>query len=228
MYLPVALKLKDRRVVIFGGDEEATGKVEAVLACEGHPVVISPSVTPSIERLASAGRLTLLRRHYREGDLEGAFVAIACDPAEGERVRAEADRRGVLLNVLDQTHLCDYIAVATFARDGLQFAVHSSGKSAALSRRVRERLQRQFDERYARLTRLLGELRPAVRELIPAAEARRRFWLELVSEELLDRIDRGLEPESLREEIMSRAARVAEGHSVFASVESGPRPTESA
>jgi siroheme synthase-like protein len=205
MYFPVALDLNGRLALVIGGDAEAARKVRALLACEARVTVLSPSVSSEIEQLADAGRVTLVSREYREGDLEGAFLAVVCDPACGERVRAEAGRRGVLLNVLDRPALCDFIAVATFSRDGLQFGVHSSGKSGVLSRRIRERLEREFGEPYAELTRVLGELRPAVAELIPTAAGRRRFWLDVVDAELLERIDRGLDPGSLREEILRRA-----------------------
>jgi len=209
MYFPVALDLHGRRALVLGGGAEATRKVRALLACESRVTVVSPSVSPEIQRLADGGRVTLVSREYREGDLDGSFLAVVCDPALGERVRAEADRRGVLLNVLDRPGLCDFIAVATFSRDGLQFGVHTSGNSGALSRRIRERLQREFGEPYAELTRLLGELRPTVAELIPGAAGRRRFWLDVVDVELLTRIDRGLDPESLREEIVRRAEAFA-------------------
>jgi len=225
MYFPIALDLRDRRAVVIGGNAEAARKVESLLGCEAQVTVLGPSVAPAIVRLAESRRVILVRRQYREGDLEGAFLAVLCDPALAGPVRDEADRRGVLLNVLDRPALCDFIAVATFSRDGLQFGVHTSGKSGALSRRIRERLEREFGEPYAELTRVLGELRPFVAGRIPAPADRRRFWLEAVDAELLDRIDRGLAPESVREEIARRAETfVRESDPVGSPDSPGPGP----
>jgi hypothetical protein len=53
---------------------------------------------------------------------------------------------------------------------------------------------------------MLGDIRPVVREMIPSADARRSFWLDVVNAELLERIDGGLPPAELKEQILKRAA----------------------
>jgi len=209
MFLPVALQLRDRSVVIVGGDEEAARKAKQMLSCGARVTVVSPDATAEIGELAKDGRLKWLQRGYLDGDLEGAMVAICCDPGVSAAVREEATRRGILLNALDQTELCDFVALATFSRDGLQFGVHSSGKSAALTRRIRERLQRQFGDTYGELTRTLGEVRPVVREIIDTPQGRRTFWLGLITEEFLERIEQGFSPERLKEEIHEQAVAFA-------------------
>jgi len=209
MYLPVALQLRDRSVVIIGGDAEAARKAKQVLSCGARVTVVSPDAAAEIVEFAKDGRLKWLQRGYQDRDLEGAMVAICCDPEVAHAVREEAIRRGVLLNALDQTALCDFIALATFSRDGLQFGVHSSGKSAALTRRIRERLQRQFGDAYAELTRTLGEVRPVVREIIDTPQGRRTFWLGVITGEFLERIERGFSPERLKKEIHEQAVAFA-------------------
>ncbi|MFB6273064.1 MAG: bifunctional precorrin-2 dehydrogenase/sirohydrochlorin ferrochelatase [Salinibacter sp.] len=206
-YFPVALKLDGKQAVVVGGDDEATHKANQLLEVGAELTVISSDPTERLQRQADAGELTLKRRSYRHGDLHGAFLAIVCDQSVGEAARAEADERRVWLNVLDRAELCDFIAVATFSRDGLQFGVHSSGKSAALSRRVRERLQTEFDERYAELTRALGEVRPIVNGMIPTPQARRAFWLEAIDHEFLERVEADqVSFEALKDELIERAS----------------------
>jgi siroheme synthase-like protein len=101
-YFPAALKIEDRRVVIVGGDDEATKKAREVLRCHARLTVISPTVTPELEELAGEDCLTLQRRPYADGDLAGAMLAIVCDRTMAPAIRAEAQQRGVLLNVLDR------------------------------------------------------------------------------------------------------------------------------
>lgn len=204
-YYPVALKLRGRRVVIIGGGDEAARKAAGVLACHADLVVVAAEPGGDLVRLAEAGRLRLVARPYQRGDLDGAFLAIACEADDAEAIRAEATERGVLLNVLDRAEACDFIAMAGFARDGLQVSVHSSGKSAALSRRVAEKLAGQVGPGYADLTELLGRVRPIVHRMIPTAETRRAFWLDFVNAEFLDRVETSGVTEDLEEEILGRA-----------------------
>lgn len=206
-YFPLALRLQDRKTVIIGGGREAERKIQSLLPCGPQLKVISPEATEEIAGLAAQGRLTWEKRCYKDGDLEGAFMVIVCAPQVGPQVKQEADQKGVLINVLDQVELCDFIAMATFSRGALQVAVHTSGHSAALSRRIRERLQGEFGPEYAELTELLGVLRPQVKEIIADPAERRRFWLEAITVELLQKIEEGFRLEELKEEILRRARR---------------------
>lgn len=211
-YFPVALRLNEKRVVIVGGDHEAEMKVDKLIPTGARIKVISADATERIRERAQTGQIQLVERDYRRGDLLGAAMAIICDADRGKEARAEADENNVLLNVLDQTELCDFIAVAYFCRDGLQFAVHSSGKSAALSRRIRERLEQQHGQEYATLVRALGEVREEIARLIPSSKLRRDFWLEQVDAELLEDLDRlhtfptQLDAKRVKADLLARAA----------------------
>ena len=209
-YLPVGLRMDGRRVVVLGGDAEAATKVEKLLAAKADTTVISGSVVPAIEERAVEGAITLVRRDYRKGDLARAFAAFVCDVRFAVPARAEASRRGVLLNVLDRTDLCDFIATAYFVRDGLQIAVHSSGKSAALARRIREEMEKRYGEAFAELTRSLGDLRSELKQIIPSAEARHDFWLAVVNAALVTEVASGsFDSKDFKTRVMDKAKRAA-------------------
>jgi len=205
-YFPVAMNLKERNVVIIGGDHEATSKSKALLRCEPHLTVISLDVTDELEQMAESGSLTWIQRPYQVGDLKGAFLCIVCDQSLGETVRKEADQEKVVLNVLDVTELCDFIAVANFSRDGLQIGIHSSGKSAALSRRVRERLEQEFGDGYVNLTKVLGDIRPIIKRMFSTFKGRRNYWLDVVNEAMLIRADQNeISEMALKRELLIKA-----------------------
>ena len=190
-YFPVALRVDGRLAVIVGGDQEAEAKMEKLLRCRARVTVVAPEVTAQIERRAAEGTIRLVRRGYRGGDLAGARIAFCSELDSAAEVRAEADRAGVLLNVVDQIGRCDFSAVAYVDRDGLQIAVHSSGKSAALARRIRERLEREYGEQFEELVRALGELRGEVKRMLPSADSRRELWLQAVDDSLVEQVAGG-------------------------------------
>ncbi|HEX6537896.1 MAG TPA: NAD(P)-dependent oxidoreductase [Candidatus Dormibacteraeota bacterium] len=144
-YYPVFLDLRDRRCVVLGTGAIAAGKV-AGLREAGADVVH-------------------LARPYREGDLEGARLAIDAtgDPGSQAATRRAADRAGTLLNVVDVPRSCDWIAPAVLRRGALQVAVSTSGESPMLAADVRDRVARGHGEEWAEFTALLGKLRRRLR-----------------------------------------------------------------
>lgn len=144
-YYPVFLDVAGRRCVVVGDDAIAAAKV-AGLRQAGADVVH-------------------LRRPYREGDLDGAFLAIEAtgDPASRQAARRAADRLGTLLNVLDVPGSCDWIAPAVMRRGPLQVAVSTAGESPLLAQDVRDRLAREYGEEWGEFTSLLGEVRRRLR-----------------------------------------------------------------
>lgn len=92
---PAGLRLAGRRVVVVGGGQVAQRRVPALIAAGADVTLISPATTPSIEALADGGEIEWLRRGYTDGDLDGAWYALALtdDPVANEAVVTEADRR---------------------------------------------------------------------------------------------------------------------------------------
>ena len=76
-YYPVYLNLKNRRVLIIGGGEIATGKIPALLESGAKIEVISPLVTEELKEYAVSGKVTWTEREYIRGDLDGIFVALS-------------------------------------------------------------------------------------------------------------------------------------------------------
>jgi uroporphyrin-III C-methyltransferase / precorrin-2 dehydrogenase / sirohydrochlorin ferrochelatase len=91
----LGLRLAGRRVVVVGGGAVATRRIPALLDAGADIVLVSPSVTTSLEDLAAAGRIRWEPRRYSDGDCAGAWLVCACtdDPAVNAAVAAEAERQ---------------------------------------------------------------------------------------------------------------------------------------
>ena len=185
-YYPVYLAIKDRLCVIIGGGQIAEGKIASLLECGGNIRMIAPEVTQEVQDMADSGALVLEKREYREGDLEGAFVAIAAtdDNAVQRRIKAEAERLGILLNVADVTHLCDFIAPSVVRKGEVTVAISTAGVSPALARKLRETLEVSRDLAYADMASLLGEVRGELRR--EGNIVHPDHWQTCLTQELLD------------------------------------------
>lgn len=192
-YYPVFLDLQGKPVVVVGGGAVAERKVLTLLACGARITVVSPALTKKLSYLAQAGAFHYRKRRWRPGDLKDAFLIIATtnDPKKNAEIAGRVDTRFRLINVADDPARCNVIAPSVIARGDLIIAVSSGGKSPALARRIRQELERSFGNEYARLLRLLGEVREQVRLRVPSIVRRRRILKRLVASDLLTLLRQG-------------------------------------
>ncbi len=184
VYYPVFLNVAGRHCLVVGGGKVASRKVEALLRHGAAVRVVSPRVAPELARMAAAGRVELHRREYRPGDAAGAFLVFAAtgDAEVNRRIREEAVRCGALVNAVDDPEHSDFVLPAVVERGDLTIAVATAGKSPALARRLRERLEREFGDEYALWLDILAEARRLARERLPDPDARAEFLFSLVDD----------------------------------------------
>ena len=170
-YYPAFIDVRNRDCVVIGGGNIGEEKVEKLLDCHANVVVISPEVNAGVSCLAAENKVVWHRREYEAGDLQGAFIAIAAtdDNAVNRAIAKEAEERNVLLNVVDVTHLCTFIAPSVAIRGEVTVAASTGGASPALARKFRELLDGSPVEsghavmEYAELAPLLADVRAEIR-----------------------------------------------------------------
>jgi len=197
-YYPVLLNLQGHHCVVVGGGPVAEGKVRALLEAEAKITVISPEVTEALQELADEGKITLLVRRYRPGDLAGAFLAVCAtdDRDTHELIWQEAMDCGILVNVVDDPSRCTFIAPSVVRRGDLVVAISTSGKAPALAVRLRERLEKALGDEYACFLELVGALRAPLAARWPDFEQRKALWYQLVDSDVLDLLRQGREMEA--------------------------------
>src|SRR5687767_8022736 len=177
------LRLTGRRCVVVGGGSIGLEKVEGLLACDGRVVLVAPSAGPELEALAAEGSIEWVRREYETGDLEGTFIAIAAtdDTDVNIRVFNDAERRAMLVNVVDVPPLCNFILPAILRTGPLAIAISTAGASPALAKRIKRQIADEFGEPYARLAVLLNEARGWAKGTLPTYQDRKEFFEGIVN-----------------------------------------------
>ncbi|WP_241384263.1 uroporphyrinogen-III C-methyltransferase [Rhodococcus sp. CH91] len=141
----VGLDLHGRRVVIVGGGSVAQRRLGLLVASGARVHVITRAATPVVESMAAKGRISLELRDYREGDLDGAWYAMACtdEPGTNEAVVAEAERSRIFCVRADSARHGSAVTPATARYDGLSVGVLAGGdhrRSAAVRTSIRDAL----------------------------------------------------------------------------------------
>jgi precorrin-2 dehydrogenase / sirohydrochlorin ferrochelatase len=178
------LRLRGRRCLVIGGGAIGLEKVEGLLACDGDVELIAPEAGPELEALAAEGSIEWERRAYAgPGDLEGVFMAIACTDSTDVNIRIfeDAERRAMLVNIVDVPPLCNFILPAIVRTGPLAIAISTAGASPALAKRIRNQIADEYGEPYAKLAVMLNDVRGWAKGTLPTYQDRKAFFESIVN-----------------------------------------------
>jgi precorrin-2 dehydrogenase / sirohydrochlorin ferrochelatase len=175
---PMFIKLEDRQCLVVGAGRVGEPKIAGLLETGTQVRVIALEATPTVREWADAGKIELELRAFSSADLDGAFLVVVATTSRSlnERVYYEAQRRGVLCNVVDVPDLCDFFYPAVVRRGDLQIAISTAGQSPSLAQKIRQQLEQQFGPGYAAWVAELG----ATRKLILSSGLDQERKLELL------------------------------------------------
>jgi precorrin-2 dehydrogenase/sirohydrochlorin ferrochelatase len=177
------LKLSGRRCLVVGGGDIGLEKVEGLLACDATVVLVAPDAIEPLQVLAAEGSITWEQREYEPADLEGTFMVIACtnDTDVNIRVFDDAERRAMLVNIVDVPPLCNFILPAIVRTGPLAIAISTAGASPALAKRMKREVSELFGEEYARLAIMLNDARGWAKGTLPTYQDRKAFFEGIVN-----------------------------------------------
>lgn len=196
-YYPVFLDLTDRLAIIVGGGCVAERKVLTLTEYGSRVRVVAPDVTPKLAELAASGVIEIEHRGYVRGDLAGAFLVVSATSSEevNRAVHAEAEERGVIVNVVDVPELCSFIVPSIVRRGTLSVAISTGGAAPTVAKRLRRHVQEHLGPEWETYVTLLGEVRSLVMARVPGGEPERRPLFEAIADsDLLNRIADGARP----------------------------------
>lgn len=183
-FFPMLVNLAGRKCVVAGAGKVAAAKIEGLLLCDAHVVVVSPRAVPAIQRLAMSGRIVWRRRAFSPKDVQGKFLAIAATDSNevNEAVFRACAARGALCNSVDDPEHCDFIYPAVARRGPLQIAISTGGRSPALAARLRREMERRFGPEWTAWVEYLGRRRDELLKGKMPAKSRRRRMHEMATD----------------------------------------------
>lgn len=155
-FYPLQLNLSGRLCVVVGGGAVGRRKLAGLLQAGARVRLIAAASVPMAD-----DALEFLPRPYRDGDLEGAFLAFAAtdNPAVNAAVAAEARHRGIPVNRADSAADSDFLLPANLRRGDLLFSVASGGRSPALAAILRDQLAEHFGREWGTVLDIAAALR---------------------------------------------------------------------
>jgi precorrin-2 dehydrogenase/sirohydrochlorin ferrochelatase len=182
------LKLEGKRCLVVGAGKVGEPKIVSLIEAGARLHVVALEASEGVREFAKEGKIALELRAFETNDLDDIFLAVIATSSRdlNESIYAEAQRRGILCNVVDVPDLCDFYYPAVVRRGDLQIAISTSGQSPSLAQKLREQLERQFGPGYAEWVAELGATRKLVLASNLDAERKRELLLSLASREAFE------------------------------------------
>jgi precorrin-2 dehydrogenase/sirohydrochlorin ferrochelatase len=204
---PMFLKLEGKRCLVVGAGRVGEPKIGGLIDTGACIHVIALEASDAVKVWAQAGKITLELRAFSVGDLDGTLLAVVATASRALNgsIYREAQRRGVLCNVVDDPEYCDFYYPAVVRRGDLQIAISTNGQSPSLAQKLRQQLERQFGSGYARWIAELGEVRKLVLASDLDPERKSALLHSLASREA---VKAALAEESAKNELAKNERRV--------------------
>jgi precorrin-2 dehydrogenase/sirohydrochlorin ferrochelatase len=190
---PVFLKLTGRPCLVVGAGRVGEPKIEGLVTAGATVKVVAPEATDAVAKWARVGKICWQARRFEPSDLYGVFLVVVATSSRelNDSIYREAQRRGVLCNVVDDPPRCDFYYPAVVSRGKLQIAISTHGQSPALAQRLRRELEQQFGPEYEAWVEALGRERRRLLALPLDSEERCRILHGLVTQERFEEFARG-------------------------------------
>lgn len=180
--MPVFVDFSCKKVVVFGGGVVGERKVKYFAPAE--VVVVSPRFTECLEAMGADGLIKLERRAVALNDvgpiIEGAFLVVAAtgDRALNDGIARIAGESGILVN--NATGESPVIVPSLLQKGCMAVAISTGGRSPALSKYLRLRIEASLGEEIGKMAALQERLRGHLKKAVPAQKRREEvLWAVL-------------------------------------------------
>ncbi|MBR9787156.1 MAG: siroheme synthase [Vibrionaceae bacterium] len=183
-YFPLFLDLINKPVLVVGGGEVASRKIEALIKAGADITVVSPTLVDYLSKLAKDHQLRWIQRFYSSDIVTKGFVqvwATTDNPDLNHQVYKDAKGLGILVNVVDDKPYCDFITPSMINRGRIQIAISSGGASPVLIRNIREKLEMILPQNMGLMAEFANSKRNSIKEALPSVDLRRKFWEQFFS-----------------------------------------------
>jgi siroheme synthase-like protein len=168
----VGLRLEGRPCLVVGSSAEAANRARSLSEAGAVVRVVAEEPSAELRALGEAGAISLVPRAFEVRDLDGVWLAVYTDRDRtlAERIHELTETRGIFFCAVDQPGVSSYSHLGIARAGALSIAIGTGGRAPALTRRLREELERVLsDSELAAFVDRLGELR----EQTPPAERAR-------------------------------------------------------
>lgn len=190
-YYPIMLDIEDKKCTVIGGGSVAYRKITSLLDCAAKVTVISIVIDEEINNLADEKKITYIQDNYNYKYISGSYLVYAAtnDRKINELIFKDCSAENILINVVDEPDICNFIVPAKVKRGNLTVAISTNGSSPMLAKKIREDLETAFDYRYELFLDIMVEIRKIAAVWIKSSKRRSDFYREVTYSDLINKVN---------------------------------------
>jgi len=194
-YFPIFLDTSELQCLVVGAGEVAARKVELLLKTSAQITVVAPWVCDTVKKFAEEGKLDLHVRPYKIEDLADKRVVFVAtdDTTLNAEIHDHARAQKVLVNVVDNTPLCEFITPSIVDRSPIIIAMSSGGVAPVLLRYLRQKLESVIPQKISLLGKFSEKFRAQVKNRFSSVTQRRYFWEDVLDGDIAEQVLQGNE-----------------------------------
>ena len=189
-YFPFFLQLDQLPCLIVGGGSVAERKLDLLIKAKADITVISLEFSDYILDLAKTHNIRCIKQEYSNKILEenkyNFVISATNDVSLNERVAKDCKKYNIIVNVVDQPEICDFIFPSILERGDITVAVSTGGASPVLARVLRTKLETMVPGSYGKLAEIVSANRIKVREKMKKFSSNKIFWEKMLNGKFLE------------------------------------------
>ena len=194
-YFPIFLDTENLTCLVVGAGEVGARKIELLMKTAAHITVVAPWACDTVLGFAAEKKITLHLRKYQDSDLDNQEVVfVATDDGDvNVEIHDQARARKILVNVVDNTPLCQFITPSIVERAPITIAMSSGGVAPVLLRYLRQKLETVIPHKVSLLGQFSEKFRDLVKSRLQSVTERRYFWEDVLDGDIAEDIYQGKE-----------------------------------
>lgn len=208
-YFPLFYNLTNKPVLVVGGGEVASRKVDMLVRAGADVTIVSPQVAPFLQGLISRRLCRWIEDVYSKEYQSGMVQVWATtdDKQLNHLVHKNAKSDGIMVNVVDDKPYCDFITPSIVNRGRIQVAISSGGASPVLVRRIREKIETSLPQNLELIADFALDKREDVQREFSTVSQRRVFWQHFFDSPAIDNVATSEELELLYKTILKQGIK---------------------
>ena len=199
-YFPFFLQLDKLPCLIIGGGDVAERKIDLLIKANADITIVSIEFTNYILEVAKKNNIKCITQKYSDNILKEnkyKFVIAATNNVSlNEKIARDCDKQNIIINVVDQPEICDFIFPSILERGDITVAVSTGGASPVLARVLRTKLETLVPSNYGKLAEIVSKNRINVRNKMKKFSSNKIFWEKMLNGKFLELVLAGKSEEA--------------------------------